>query len=222
MRVKDYIPDTEIQFYKWVNYIFPYVTDKDNIARWKLPPDAVTSELTYAFNDFNVKYLYAKNPETRTPAAITAKTNSLKGFKSLLRKYIKGYITYNTLVNNEDRRIMNLPIHDTKPTPASPPTEEPIFDIGFRRQEHDIIVKNKDGKKNKPKNANGFEIWRKVGGNPPQTDTDFSYTATSTRSIFTMKYGLSESGKNVWYRVRWVNSKNEPGPWSDISNAIIP
>jgi hypothetical protein len=222
MHKKDYIPEADNKFYEWVNHTFPYATDPTNINRWRLRPDIVSAALVNEYNEFKTNYLHAINPETRTPAAITAKTESKKKFESSFRSYIKSNITYNPDVTDEDRRIMQIPIHDTKPTHIGAPEEEGYLEVFFsKRQEHDLSVKNKEGKKAKPKNAVAFEVWRKVGGTPPQDDSDFTYVGTSTRSVYTIKYALSELGQTVWYRVRWINGKNEPGPWSEIISAII-
>jgi hypothetical protein len=218
----DYIPGSDSKFSEWITHTYPYATDANNIMRWEIPASAVSEALSAAVTDFNVKYLTATNPETRTPGAITAKTEARKLLEDLIRKYIKSYITYNPNVTDEDRRNMQLPIHDDKPTPIPPPKEDVFLEIDFsKRQEHDIVLKNKEGKRSKPLNAHGFEVWRKVGGNAPTSDTDFSYAGFSTHSPFTIKYALEDTGKTVWYRVHWVNQKNEPGPWSEIVSVIV-
>jgi hypothetical protein len=35
-------------------------------------------------------------------------------------------------------------------------------------------------------------------------------------------FDLSDVGKNVFYRFRWVNTRNQPGEWSEVVQATIP
>jgi hypothetical protein len=190
--------------------------------RWKLPADAVTQELEFAYNDFFAKYPIAIAPETRTAASITAKDEARKSFEPKFRKFLKAYVSYNPNVTDEDRRNMQLSIPDTTPTTIGPPTESPTIEIDFsKRQKHSVIVKNIEGKHAKPANAHGYEVYQKIGGEKPVTDDEFKYAGFSTKSPFQITYALADTGKTVWYRVRWVNAKNEPGPWSEIVYAII-
>jgi hypothetical protein len=216
------IPRSDSKFYEWVTITFPYATSNANIQKWGLPSGAVSTEMTTAYSNYTAKYLAAENPVTRTPAAVQAKHESRKVFEKLFRAYISAWITYNPRVSDEDRRNMRLPIHDTTPTSVGPPTEMSILEIDFsKRQQHSVIAKNAEGKRKKPLHAHGFEIYYKVGGDAPASDHDFQYAGFTTRSPFIIKYDLDHVSKTVWYRVRWVNIKNDPGPWSEIVSAVI-
>ena len=38
-----------------------------------------------------------------------------------------------------------------------------------------------------------------------------------------VEYTYGQVGVTVWYRFRWVNSRNQPGPWSEgVLSAVIP
>jgi hypothetical protein len=192
------------------------------MLRWELPTDAIPPELAAAYPDFTRKYLIAVNPETRTPATVTAKINARKFFEPRFRSYLKSYVLYNPRVTDEDKRIMKLSIPDDIPTAIGPPTQDPVLEIDFsKRQKHLVIVKNIEGKRTKPANVRGYEIWYKVGGEKPVSDDEFKYAGFSTKSPFPVQYSLADVGKTVWYRAHWVNTKNVPGPWSEIVYAII-
>jgi hypothetical protein len=117
---------------------------------------------------------------------------------------------------------MQLSIPDETQTVIGPPAESPTIEIDFsKRQKHSVILKNLEGKRSKPANAHGFEVWQKIGGNKPVNDDEFKYAGFSTKSPFRIQYPLADVGKTVWYRAHWVNAKNEPGPWSEIVFAVI-
>ncbi|MDR1593137.1 MAG: hypothetical protein LBS43_01475 [Prevotellaceae bacterium] len=217
-----HIPRSDSKFFLWSKSAYPYATSQSNITRWKLPSDAVTPELEAAYNDWITKYPVAINVETRTAASITAKSEARHVFEPDFRKYLKAYVMYNPNVNDEDRRNLQLAIPDTTQTTVGPPTDAPTLEIDFsKRQKHSVIVKNLDGKRSKPANAHGYEVWQKIGGERPLIDDEFKYAGFSTKSPFQIQYPLANVGAIVWYRGRWVNSKNEPGPWSEIVYAII-
>jgi hypothetical protein len=67
----------------------------------------------------------------------------------------------------------------------------------------------------------GFEIWRCIG-KEPQGDGDWSMVAVPSHSPHTLNYDMSQSGMRVYYRVRWINTRGVPGPWSEVVSAIIP
>jgi hypothetical protein len=73
-----------------------------------------------------------------------------------------------------------------------------------------------------PDGVAAFETWRFVGEAMPTDESAFTYVATSTTTHLVVDYTLAEAGKTVWYRFRWVNARNQPGPWSEIIGAIIP
>jgi hypothetical protein len=73
-----------------------------------------------------------------------------------------------------------------------------------------------------PAGVHGFETWRKVGGTAPVNDSDFAYLNFSSTSTLVVDYLLEEAAATVWYRFRWTNAKNQPGPWSEIISAIVP
>jgi hypothetical protein len=214
---------SEKEFIDWAALALQIAIDPVNMGKWGIPADAIPAGLVPAFKEFETNYHRANNPETRTPAAITAKNHSMNLFKGLFRGYIKSYITYNPRVTDEDRRIMGLPIHDTTLTVHPAPTEKAFLDINFsKKQQHELSAKNKEGGRKKAENAEAWEIWSYTGENAPKNDSDFTYVGTARRSPFIVKYSLENTGKMVWYRIRWVNRKNEPGPWSEIVSAIIP
>jgi hypothetical protein len=155
---------------------------------------------------------------------VQGKNDARKALKKAIRLAVKEYLSYNHLVTNGDRDNLGLPIHDVKPTPSPMPTDMPVGEIDTsKHQQHSVHVKTGTlTGKSKPPKVHGFEVWRKVGGAPPASDAEWVYVNLSSRSPLLINYPQTEVGKTVYYRFRWVNSRNQPGPWSEIRNAIIP
>jgi hypothetical protein len=216
---KNFIPRPDAVFNEWQGTLVNYVRVK--LPVWNVPQEDFTA-LTTLQTDFSAKYAKAENPETRTPAAVTAKIEARNAYEKGMRTFVKEHLTNNHRVTDEDRRNMQLPIHDTKPTPVDPPKSMVLGRIDFSvHQQHTVHVEDSAGK-GRPDNAHGFEAWRKTGGEPPTSDDDFRYAGFSPSTTLTLDYPLADVGKTVYYRFRWVNRRNQPGPWSEaVISAVI-
>jgi hypothetical protein len=89
--------------------------------------------------------------------------------------------------------------------------------------EHTLNVRDSESKSaGKPPHTIGFEIWRRIGGDTEPTYEEMQFVELATRSPHTLEYPSTDRGKMVWYATRWVNTRGEKGPWSEIVSAIVP
>ena len=66
----------------------------------------------------------------------------------------------------------------------------------------------------------GCQVWLKVG--TPAVDPDeLKFAGTATASPFEIKFKGEDAGKNVYYWLRWENTRGETGPWSDAVMATV-
>ena len=57
---------------------------------------------------------------------------------------------------------------------------------------------------------------------PPARPEDFRYLGTDTRTPYLSEFDPEDGGELAHYYLRWVNTRDEPGPWSDpISGSIL-
>ncbi|HET6644192.1 MAG TPA: hypothetical protein VFG65_01705 [Fimbriimonadales bacterium] len=61
-----------------------------------------------------------------------------------------------------------------------------------------------------------------VGATPPVDPAAFDFAALDTKTPHLFEFDLAEAGTMAHWASRWVSTRNEPGPWSDIASAIIP
>jgi hypothetical protein len=210
----DYLPSNDRTFLAWaVNFLKQLL---QSMTRFGFPND-VYNELVVGRDDFAQKLEVAEEPATRTKTAIQVKTDARKAFEKNIRQAVKEYLTNNHLVTNGDRDDLGLPIHDDKPTPAPLPTDMPVGEVDTsKHQQHGVHVKTGTlTGKAKPAKVHGFEVWHKVGGDPPASDGEWVYANFSSRSPLLINYPQTDVGKTVYYRFRWVNNRNQPGPWSE-------
>jgi hypothetical protein len=214
MNNPDYLPKSDRAFLGWVvnftKHLFPSLT------RFGFPED-VYQELAAMRNDFEQKLETAEEPATRTKTTVQVKNDAHNALEHRIRQVVKEYLANNHTVTNGDRDDLGLPIHDVKPTPSPQPTDMPVGEVDTsKHQQHSVHVKTGTlTGKSKPPKVHGFEVWHKVGGDPPANDSEWVYANFSSRSPLLINYPQTEVGKTVYYRFRWVNSRNQPGPWSE-------
>jgi hypothetical protein len=217
----DFVPASDPAFNLWQNNLL----NKAGVAaaRLNIPADAMTAIRTKQAR-WIAAFNAAEDPETRTKAAIKEKQEARDDYETTLREFVKAYLTYNPAMTDADRENFGLPVHDTKPTPAPAIGSRPEVEVDFKQiQKHILTVRDTEAKgAGKPAHVAGFEIWRKVGEPAPATDTDWQLVVQAPHSPHALNYSEAESGLRVYYRVRWVNTRGVPGPWSETQNAIIP
>jgi hypothetical protein len=84
----------------------------------------------------------AGDPETRTKASVREKQEAREEYESALREFVKAWLTYNPAMTDADRENFGLPVHDTKPTPASEIKSRPEVEVGFKDiQKHTLALR---------------------------------------------------------------------------------
>jgi hypothetical protein len=126
-------------------------------------------------------------------------------------------------MTDADRRAIGLPVRDRRPAPTPQPKTRTEMDIDFAEiAQHTLRVRDSESKNpGKPPRIIGFEIWRQVGKNTAPLFEEMHLVELAIRSPHTLEYASADRGKTVWYATRWVNTRGEKGPWSEIISAII-
>lgn len=220
MERRDIIPESDSDFDTWQLIFITMI--EGNTTAWLIPADDFTT-LKAKQTGWNTAYAKARNFKTRSTADVQDKDDARAVYEKGLRGFIAEHLAFNSKVTDGDRERLQIRVHTGERTPVGVPGTFPVGSIdASSNQRHTIsVVDSETKKKGKPAGVHGFEIWRKVGGEPPADDNDYTYVTTDTNSPHTIEYGLADVGKKVYYRFRWVNSKGQAGPWSDPVSAIV-
>ena len=168
---------------------------------------------------WNTVYPASQNSNTKTKSIVENKDVAKNALMVQLRS-IYGDIPASALTI-EDRNTLNLAERSTARTPVAVPSTKPIGQVDTsRRLEHTISFTNEDGAVAKPTGVRGCQIWYKIG-EAAIDPSQLSYMATDTASPYTQKFNGENAGKNVYYWLRWENTRGETGPWSDVVMATI-
>jgi hypothetical protein len=221
MKRSDYIPAKDEDFDVLQNNVCDGAAA--NASQWLIPPQVI-STLETPRRRWQTVYAAYLNPATRTRAVIQEKRDARKDYEGTLRPFIQGQIMHNPLVSDASRRDMGLPVYDRTPTQVTPPETRPKMNILLTQiMKHILHVRDSESKRSgKPARVIGFEIWRRVGGDTEPAYEEMQFVGLVTRSPHTLEYTSADRGKMVWYATRWVNTRGEKGPWSEIVSAIVP
>lgn len=196
-----------------------YLTTAANATRL-LVSTANQTALTSQLSTWQTAYALTTNANTKTKTATENKDIAKNALMVTLRA-VYGDIP-NSALTTTDRNTLNLPEASDSRTPAPVPTSKPIAQVDTsQRLQHTISFTNEDGSVAKPAGVHGCQIWMKVGGTAPTDPSELSYVATDTATPYVLKFKGEDAGKNVYYWLRWENTRGEAGPWSDAVMATV-
>ena len=182
-----------------------------NLLRF-LVSDNNKNEMTDCLDKWETAYPAAINPSSSTEDKVADKNIARDNMKAILRR-IFGDIATSKLTQT-DRSVMRIPAlggyHAYVPMADCWPIGR--VNQGSRLSHKISYLDNVSGKKGKPYGVKGCEIWSKIGGDEPVSQSEMVYLGTITTIPFTINYVGTQGGLKVYYWIRWVDKKNK-GKW---------
>jgi hypothetical protein len=216
----NYIPEKDSDFKDWLetydNYVNSHAEDLGLSDGQKI-------ELHSATGTWNTNYSNLMAAQAGLRAATQAKDASRAAVEELVRKFT-AIIQINPDVTNEVKATLGITIRKETRTATPVPTTRPMAKVdNVKRLEHIIDFFDETGEKSKAKPAGvrGCEIWCKIGNPEPVDESTLTYVATDTKTPYIAHFNGADAGKTVHYWLRWVNTRNEPGPWSETISVTI-
>ena len=220
------IPVKDSVFDLWQSFLYTRV--QANLALWLIPV-AIFNTLTPYKTEWDAAYLICKDKSTRSKSDVARKNAARKAYVTALRAFIAGCLNYNPLISNEMRTEIGLPIHDkthsAAPIPADVPMVEVVPGRGNIVTVNYIIATGDEGshsRRKKPPHVHHMDFCYKVGSPAPVTPTDCNNTLVISKVPYKIFFTSNDTGKTLYYFARWVNTRNQPGPWTNVASMIIP
>jgi hypothetical protein len=217
----DYIPARDPEFNLFQDSFMKIIVS--SFAAWGIP-EADVKVLQANQAVWNEAFGKASNKQDRTSPDVQAKDDAATVYKKALRQFVGQWITYNTKIPDSERERMGLTIRSDVRTPKPVPETCPEGSIDFAtRLQHDIyfVDENAGRSKAKPDGVHGCEIWAKIGGDLPKSVSEMQYLTTATRSPYTQTFETESAGQTVYYWLRWVNTRNQAGPWGNPVKCMV-
>ena len=57
---------------------------------------------------------------------------------------------------------------------------------------------------------------------PAHSGKGISFLAIETRTPYRADFEAGDIGKTFYFALRWLSTRGQPGPWSQVYNAVIP
>ena len=216
----DFIPHADEDFSVFMNTFINYVTA--HAVNLGVPPATATA-LSDALLVWTDSLSAHETTQIAATSARTTKDSARDALTIIARTTIRS-IQANPTVSDEIRALMGLPIRDTTGTRAPVPTTKPVGQVDTsQRLQHTISWRDESSptSKAKPPGVRGAEIWVFVGPTPPTDPALAHFVALDTASPYLLVHKATDAGKLAHYLLRWVNTRSEPGPWSETISATI-
>jgi hypothetical protein len=217
----DYIPRSDGKFLTWVKNLFAYLVT--NASRWNLNPSSwahINPPMISAYEN-----ALAKAQDPNSGVADTLEKNETRDtLKKATRIYVKEHLEYNSLITDEERLHMGLPVHDPHPTPASDPHTYPLLSTKLPAPGVVEIhaVDSESRRRAKPAGVHGFEVKTAILETPATDWAQLTDSIFFTRTPGQISFSGAQRGKMLSLAARWENTRGVKGPWSEIITVIIP
>jgi hypothetical protein len=223
MNKHDFIATNDAIFDNWQKNLLYQMAEKIVRSKWYIPQEAY-NDLLPLQEEWEIRFGAAKNPNDRTRAQITAKREARKVYESALRIFIKAYLTYNPKVSDDERKVLGLPVHKKRRTPAAVPKVYPFFkvDSSVIRRLGIYFFDDANERRQKPDGVHGAQIRWDFSDIPVVSPEKLIRSEFDTSSPHTIEFNGEDRGRTVYIALRWENTRGEPGPWSEIISAIVP
>lgn len=219
----DYIPRPDPDFAAWA---FQYV---EAVTQWwevQQLPIAQLEALKEAMAVWIVAYPEHVAAQTAAEGARQAKDAARRALEQQIRP-ITAFVQGFPSTTNADRAAIGITVRDTARTPAPRPTTRPLVSVdpaGRLTHELRLVDEVSPTRRRKPAGVTGAEVWVKLvdAGAPAPTDpSTLSFLTLTTRPTLRTDFRAEDGGKTAVYMLRWVNTRGEKGPWSEVATATV-
>lgn len=216
----DYIPQSDAEFDIWFKNFMAVLDQKKGTLGVSAPDVAA---LTAEFSGWTTDYPAFITARSDLAAATQTKNQRRASSKALVRKLVRS-LQSNQSTTDADRAELDITVPDPTRTRAAVPTTRPIMTIDTSeslRHVLDFFDEMTPTSKAKPEDTLGCEIACQIGGTEPVDPDQMNILALDTATPYVATFKGEDAGKTAHYRLRWVNTRGDKGPWSQPYSATI-
>ena len=219
----NYIPRPDGDFSAWAQHYYDAVSkfyEEQGFDQELLTP------LKKALDTWNAQYPAHVAAQQRAEGARQAKDAARVALEKEVRpvtNFVQGY----PKTTDADRAEIGITVRDTSKTPSPTPTTRPLVTVDpAARLTHELrlVDEGSPTRRGKPEGVAGAEVWVKLidAGQPAPTDPSvLSFLTMTTRPTLRTDFRAADGGKTAVYMLRWVNTRGEKGPWSEVTTATV-
>lgn len=219
----NYIPRPDGDFSAWANHYY------DAVEKWYSVQGLdkeLLAALKKALDTWQSLYPSHVTAQQRAEGARQAKDQARAELEREIRpvtNFVQGY----PKTTDAERAEIGITVRDTSKTPSPTPTTRPLVSVdpGTRlTHELRLVDEGSPTRRGKPEGVAGAEVWVKLidAGQPAPTDPNaLSFLTMTTRPTLRTDFRAADGGKTAVYMLRWVNTRGEKGPWSEVTTATV-
>lgn len=218
-----YMPRPDGDFAAWANHYY------DAVEKWWSVngfDDSELKPLKDALSAWAGAFPAHVAAQQRAEGARQAKDAARAALERQVRpitNFIQGY----PKTSNADRATMGITVRDTSPSPVPAPTSRPLALVeSGQRLMHNLrlVDESTPTRRARPAGVLGAEVWVKLvdADTPAPTDpAALVFLTMTTKPTFRADFKPGEGGKTAVYMARWINTRGEKGPWSEVTTATV-
>ncbi len=214
---QDFIPSQQDQRVNWLSAFNAAV--QANLVSLNVPV-SLTTALDTTLTTLLAAWAVVQDQATRTRPAINAKDQAMANCVAAAR-HVAAVIQAMpvSLVSDELRLELGLPVHDSENTPIPVPDHKPnIVDVAVsgRLISGRLTDASEPTNRGKPAGCAGAVIYSHIGDTEPASIDDWKMEGLTTRTKFSVLFPDDlPAGTKVWISAAWRNYTDELGPAAD-------
>jgi hypothetical protein len=159
-------------------------------------------------------------------AALAAKRDIRAALESLIRPTVRR-MQAAPAITDAARATLGITVPGTPTLRVGSVTTRPIVDIAIpARLTHELRLRDErtPTRKALPRGVRGAEVWLALTPTPttsPASMDDYRFLGLATRGELARTFAAADAGKTACYQIRWVSTRGEKGPWSEVARATV-
>ncbi|MDR1562140.1 MAG: hypothetical protein LBS54_03500 [Dysgonamonadaceae bacterium] len=216
---KDYIPHSFLALAVWLANFVDVVAARRE--RFGIPSEAFEI-LRIIVADFHMANQTAERENAGKTDRLDRKQKALAARKAT-RGFVNQYIRFNPKVTDEDKSDLGLTVPKQTHTPSQVAKTFPWLRVLTKLIRHLIIEYGEsETKRAKPEGQHELQFVYVIADEKPADISQLTVSKLDTDSPLDLTFTEEERGKSVWFAARWLNTRGEGGPWTEIYFAIVP
>ena len=233
----DYIPRPDGDFSAWANN-YNVAVHKFWEAQGLDPTDL--KPLEEAIAAWNKDYAAHVSAQAKAEAAFAAKRQARHGVPGgpvalePEARRIAAFIQTYPATTDADRATIGIRVRVEGGPPSPTPTTRPLARVqSGNRLTHTLRFSDESTptRKAKPNGVQGAEVWLALADahdpepplntDPRAGEAGYRFLALSSRGNLKADFTSADKGKTAYYALRWVSTRGEKGPWSEVCAATV-
>ncbi|MDP1661048.1 MAG: hypothetical protein Q8L55_03955 [Phycisphaerales bacterium] len=222
-RNTNYMPRPDGDFESWIANFLPAVDDfwtEQGLDKNDL--DAL-KDAAAVWQSAYPSHVAAQAAAESAAAAKRAARAALEAQVRPITNFVQSF----SATTDADRAELGISIRDTSRTPVPPPATAPAVSVAAAgRLTHQLRLTDSatPTRRGKPRGTTGAEVWFALttpGLPAPQDPAAYRFLALTTKTTLRTDFKPAEGGKTASYMLRWVNTRGEVGPWSEVATGTV-